>query len=172
MQIITVHATKIEIRWVAGFDGGVDQTFVLEYRLSKATSWNTSYPNWTGLEEDPQYFELSGLSSGSVYDIQMYARNTVGNSLKTNIISVSTTIISVPTTTISVPTTTISVPITATTTTPTPCTTIISVSKPGAGGIFYSIIRLLYSITVIYSVVSSNPIHTFNATVYKMGDNL
>jgi hypothetical protein len=107
-------------------------SFVLEYRLSKATSWNTSYPNWTGLEEDPQYFELSGLSSGSVYDIQMYARNTVGNSLKTNIISVSTTIISVPTTTttptpgttiisvptttISVPTTTISVPITATTT--------------------------------------------------------
>ena len=112
MQIITVHATKIEIRWVAGFDGGVDQTFVLEYRLSKTTSWNTSYPNWTGLEEDPQYFELSGLSSGSVYDIQMYARNTVGNSLKTNIISVSTTIISVPTTT----------------TTPTPGTTIISVS--------------------------------------------
>ena len=156
MQIITVHATKIEIRWVAGFDGGVDQTFVLEYRLSKTTSWNTSYPNWTGLEEDPQYFELSGLSSGSVYDIQMYARNTVGNSLKTNIISVSTTIISVPTTT----------------TTPTPCTTIISVPTTGAGGIFYSLIRLLYSITVIYSVVSSNPIHTFNATVYKMGDNL
>jgi hypothetical protein len=24
MQIITVHATTIEIRWVAGFDGGVD----------------------------------------------------------------------------------------------------------------------------------------------------
>ena len=110
MQIITVHATKIEIRWVAGFDGGVDQTFVLEYRLSKTTSWNTSCRNLIGLEEDPQYFELSGLSSGSVYDIQMYARNTVGNSLKTNIISVSTTIISVPTTT----------------TTPTPGTTIIS----------------------------------------------
>jgi hypothetical protein len=105
---------------VAGFDGGVDQTFVLEYRLSKTTSWNTFYPNLTGLEEDPQYFELSGLSSGSVYDIQMYARNTVGNSTKTNIISVSTTIISVPTTTISVPIT-------------TPCT-----------GIFYSLIRLLY----------------------------
>jgi hypothetical protein len=120
MQIITVHATTIEIRWVAGFDGGVDQTFALEYRLSKTTSWNTFYPNLTGLEEDPQYFELSGLSSGSVYDIQMYARNTVGNSTKTNIISVSTTIISVPTTTISVPIT-------------TPCT-----------GIFYSLIRLLY----------------------------
>ena len=104
MQIITVHATAIEIRWVAGFDGGVDQTFVLEYRLSKTTSWNTFYPNFNGLEEDPQYFELSGLSSGSVYDIQMYARNTVGNSAKTDIISVSTTIISVPTTTISVPT--------------------------------------------------------------------
>jgi len=170
MQIITVHATKIEIRWVAGFDGGVDQTFVLEYRLSKTTSWNTFYPNFTGLEEDPQYFELSGLSSGSVYDIQMYARNTVGNSPKTDIISVSTTIISVSTTIISVSTTTISVPIT--TTTPTPCTTIISVSTPGAGGIFYSLIRLLYSITVIFSVVSSNPIHTYNATVYKMGDNL
>jgi hypothetical protein len=131
MQIITVHATTIEICWVAGFDGGVDQTFVLKYRLSKTTSWNTSYPNLIGLEEDPQYFDLSGLSSGSVYDIQMYARNTVGNSLKTNIISVSTT----------------------------------------GAGIFYSLIRLLYSITVIYSVVSSNPIHTFNATVYTMGDN-
>ena len=163
MQIITVHATKIEIRWVAGFDGGVDQTFVLEYRLSKTTSWNTFYPNFTRLEENPQYFELSGLSSGSVYDIQMYARNTVGNSPKTDIISVSTTIISVSTTTISVP---------ITTTTPTPCTTIISVSTPGAGGIFYSLIRLLYSITVIFSVVSSNPIHTYNATVYKMGNNL
>ena len=91
MQIITVHATTIEIRWVAGFDGGVDQTFVLEYRLSKTTSWNTFYHKFTGLEEDPQYFELSGLSSGSVYDIQMYARNTVGNSTKTDIISVSTT---------------------------------------------------------------------------------
>ena len=132
MQIITVHATTIEIRWVAGFDGGVDQTFVLEYRLSKTTSWNTFYPKFSGLEEDPQYFELSGLSSGSVYDIQMYARNIVGNSAKTDIISVSTT----------------------------------------CAGIFYSLIRLLYSITVIYSVVSSNPIHTFNATVYKMGDNL
>ena len=75
---------------MAGFDGGVDQTFVLEYRLSKTTSWNTFYPNLIGLEEDPQYFELSGLSSGSVYDIQMYARNTVGNSPKTDIISVST----------------------------------------------------------------------------------
>ena len=131
MQIITVHATTIEIRWVAGFDGGVDQTFVLEYRLSKTTSWNTFYPKFSGLEEDPQYFELSGLSSGNVYDIQMCAGNTVGNSSKTDIISVSTI----------------------------------------GAGIFYSLIRLLYSITVIYSVVSSNPIHTFNATVYKMGDN-
>jgi hypothetical protein len=132
MQIITVHATTIEIRWVAGFDGGVNQTFVLEYRLSKTTSWNTSYPTFSGLEEDPQYFKLSGLSSGNVYDIQMCAGNTVGHSSKTDIISVSTI----------------------------------------GAGIFYSLIRLLYSITVIYSVVSSNPIHTFNATVYKMGDNL
>ena len=155
MQIITVHATTIEIRWVAGFDGGVDQTFVLEYRLSKTTSWNTSYPNLIGLEEDPQYFELSGLSSGSVYDIQMYARNTIGNSAKTDIISVSTAIISESTTITSESTTITS-----------ESTTIISVSV-----IFYSLIRLLYSITVIYSVVSSNPIRTFNATVYKMGDN-
>ena len=109
MQIITVHATTIEIRWVAGFDGGVEQTFVLEYRLSKTTSWNTFYPNWTGLEEDPQYFELSGLSSGSVYDIQMYARNTIGNSAKTDIISVSTAIISESTTITSESTTIISV---------------------------------------------------------------
>ena len=152
MQIITVNATTIEIRWVAGFDGGVDQTFVLEYRLSKTTSWNTFYPNFTGFKEDPQYFKLSGLSSGSVYDIQMYARNTVGNSAKTDIISVSTTIISVSTTIISV------------------STTINSVSTTGTG-IFYSLIRLLYSFTIIYSVVSSNPICTFNATVYKMGDN-
>jgi hypothetical protein len=72
MQIIAVHATTIEIRWVAGFDGGNDQTFELEYRLSKTTSWNTFNPKFSGLEEDPQYFELSGLSSGSVYDIQMY----------------------------------------------------------------------------------------------------
>jgi hypothetical protein len=127
---------------VAGFDGGVDQTFVLEYRLSKTTSWNTSYPNWTGLEEDPQYFELSGLSSGSVYDIQMYARNTVGNSLKTNIISVPTTTTTPTpgTTIISVPTTTISVPITTTTTTTKPGTGIFSVPTTGAGGIFYSLI--------------------------------
>ena len=131
MQIITVHATTIDIRWVAGFDGGVDQTFVLEYRLSKTTSWNTFYPKFSGLEEDPQYFELSGLSSGNVYDIQMCAGNTVGNSPKTDIISVSTI----------------------------------------GAGIFDSLIRLLYSITVIYSVISSNPIHTFNATVYTMGDN-
>jgi hypothetical protein len=34
---------------VAGFDGGVDQTFVLEYRLSKTTSWNTFYPKFSGL---------------------------------------------------------------------------------------------------------------------------
>ena len=131
MQIITVNATTIEIRWVAGFDGGVDQTFVLEYRLSKTTSWNTFYPNFIGFKEDPQYFKLSGLSSCSVYDIQMYARNTVGNSAKTDIISVSTT----------------------------------------GAGIFYSLIRLLYSFTIIYSVFSSNPTRTFNATVYKMGDN-
>ena len=148
MQIIAVHATTIEIRWVAGFDGGVDQTFVLEYRLSKTTSWNTFYSNLTGLEEDPQYFELLGLRSGSVYGIQMYARNTIGNSTKTDIISVSTAIISESTTITS------------------ESTTIISVSV-----IFYSLIRLLYSITIIYSVVSSNPIRTFNATVYKMGDN-
>ena len=127
MQIIAVHATTIEIRWVAGFNGGVNQTFVLEYRLSKTTSWNT----FSGLEEDPQYFELSKLSSGNVYDIQMYAKNKDGNSPKTDIISVSTI----------------------------------------GAGIFYSLIRLLYSITVIYSVFSSNPIRTFNATVYKMGDN-
>jgi hypothetical protein len=109
MQIIAVHATTIEIRWVAGFDGGVDQTFVLEYRLSKTTSWNTFYSNLTGLEEDPQYFELLGLRSGSVYGIQMYARNTIGNSTKTDIISVSTAIISESTTITSESTTIISV---------------------------------------------------------------
>ena len=91
MQIIAVHATTFEISWVAGFDGGDNQTFVLEYRLSKTTPWNTFNPKFSGLKEDPQYFELSGLSSGSVYDIQMHARNSDGNSPKTNIISVSTT---------------------------------------------------------------------------------
>ncbi|XP_053388263.1 uncharacterized protein LOC128551434 [Mercenaria mercenaria] len=70
--------SSFTVRWRPGLDGGRAQTFILRYRITSVQSWiNVSIPD-NG--EEFMNFTLSGLKSGSEYEIVIYSVNSLGQS--------------------------------------------------------------------------------------------
>lgn len=81
---------KLQLRWIPGFDGGHDQTFILEYRNGETGSWMKITVDSSTSDDDPQIYELSGLQSSKLYEIKLCAENKIGTSPNTDSIMVST----------------------------------------------------------------------------------
>ncbi|XP_053379909.1 hemicentin-1-like isoform X3 [Mercenaria mercenaria] len=66
------------VRWKPGLDGGQAQTFVLRYKKISVQTWvNISIPD---NDEEFMNYTLSGLASGSEYEIVIYSVNKLGQS--------------------------------------------------------------------------------------------
>ncbi|VDI24339.1 Hypothetical predicted protein [Mytilus galloprovincialis] len=82
-------AYTLELRWIPGFDGGHDQTFVIQY-ITKTGSCVNITVNPTDSDDDPQIYELSGLQPSNVYEVKLCSKNKIGTSPHTDPIMVST----------------------------------------------------------------------------------
>lgn len=82
-------AYTLELRWIPGFDGGHDQTFVIQY-ITKTGSCVNITVNPTDSDDDPQIYELSGLQPSNVYEVKLCSQNKIGTSPHTDPIMVST----------------------------------------------------------------------------------
>ncbi|XP_052219239.1 hemicentin-1-like isoform X1 [Dreissena polymorpha] len=85
IQVSRTGQTELIIEWIPGFNGGESQTFTIRYKALSDGSWmffplNISHYIWT----------IDGLKSGTTYQIQMMALNTIGQSDWTQEINITT----------------------------------------------------------------------------------
>ncbi|XP_053379922.1 nephrin-like isoform X3 [Mercenaria mercenaria] len=70
--------SSFTVRWRPGLDGGPAQTFILRYKKVSAHTWvNVSIAD---KGEEHMNYTLSGLTSGSEYEIMIYSVNKLGRS--------------------------------------------------------------------------------------------
>ncbi|XP_063432673.1 semaphorin-2A-like [Mytilus trossulus] len=92
LQVIKTTTDQIDVRWLAGYNGGYDQTFVFDYRIEKASSWSTQEYNPDFSDKSIQTYQITGLENGKLYEVRMCSKNSIGRSPHTATISVSTAI--------------------------------------------------------------------------------
>ncbi|CAG2229588.1 unnamed protein product [Mytilus edulis] len=90
VQVIKTTTDTIDLRWLAGYNGGYDQTFVFDYRIEKTSSWNTQEYNPDVSDKSIQTYQINELANGKLYEVRMCAKNWIGSSGYTSTISVST----------------------------------------------------------------------------------
>ncbi|XP_076102250.1 semaphorin-2A-like [Mytilus galloprovincialis] len=90
VQVIKTTTDTIDLRWLAGYNGGYDQTFVFDYRIEKTSSWNTQEYNPDDSDKSVQTYQINELANGKLYEVRMCAKNRIGSSGYTSTISVST----------------------------------------------------------------------------------
>lgn len=81
--------TKIFMKWHPGLNRDCSTNFSIQYRPSTLTNWTDVGPISDHKETDVA-FTLSDLRPDTQYEIRMFARNKVGDSVKTNITTIIT----------------------------------------------------------------------------------
>lgn len=81
-----LNTTIFVVYWQPGFDGGLSQTFYIEYRLESKSEWEVVGPipqsNFT-TDHDLNY-TINDMILAKKYYMRMYAENAVGQSNYTN----------------------------------------------------------------------------------------
>lgn len=80
----------IYLQWLPGNNGGYDQTFVFDCQIENSRTWTTQEYNPEVNDKSFQTYQITGLVNGKVYVIRMCAKNIIGSSQHTDLISVST----------------------------------------------------------------------------------
>jgi hypothetical protein len=85
--LVSSTDTSIVIEWIPGYNGGDEQTFNIQYRISNESKiWTT--------QEIPKYnrqtYTLVGLQGDTWYKLRMFAENKFDRSRVTYIQSIST----------------------------------------------------------------------------------
>lgn len=90
LKVTKTTVDTLYLRWIPGYNGGYDQTFVFDYRIESASSWSTQEYNPDVSDISILMYQLTGLANGKVYSIRMCAKNIIGSSQHTATISIST----------------------------------------------------------------------------------
>jgi hypothetical protein len=80
--------SSFTVAWTPGNDNGHQQTFILKYKKVSDDEWNTVTVSDT--REYEMTYTVTGLSSGTYYEIVLYASNMLGNSEESEIILAKT----------------------------------------------------------------------------------
>ncbi|XP_060607414.1 hemicentin-1-like [Ruditapes philippinarum] len=80
--------SSLTVTWNPGNNNGHQQTFILMYKTVSDDKWNNVSVSDIG--EYEMTYTVSGLSSGTYYEIMLYAANVLGNSEESEIMLVKT----------------------------------------------------------------------------------
>lgn len=75
LQLVSTE-NRIKVRWQSRFDGGYQQSFVIQYRQHDAQPWNRIKVFDSFVKE----ISINGLAPGTKYQIRMFATNDLGDS--------------------------------------------------------------------------------------------
>ena len=78
-----LSATTAGFQWTPGFDGGLEQTFYVLYKNASGLLWNYVVAHTNKVT-------LTGLAPGTLYNVKMFASNSLGNSSETVILNFTT----------------------------------------------------------------------------------
>ncbi|XP_052273577.1 nephrin-like isoform X3 [Dreissena polymorpha] len=77
VEFVNATHNSLTVRWKAGFDGGLTQTFRVRY---KVTDMSAGYTYVDVLPPDANIFTVKGLSLGTDYELTVMAHNELGGS--------------------------------------------------------------------------------------------
>ena len=84
----SITETSARLSWKPGFNGGLPQTFIIQYRTDSNVWTNTTaIPDNQAMEMN---YTLTQLSPGTMYTAQIFAYNAKGESGTTSLITFST----------------------------------------------------------------------------------
>ncbi|XP_052080663.1 uncharacterized protein LOC127718650 [Mytilus californianus] len=72
------------VNWHKNFDGGFEQTFYIEFKIESKRNW-ISVKSFNTTPSAEVSWQISGLRSSQTYFFRMFARNSLGESSKTDI---------------------------------------------------------------------------------------
>ena len=84
LQSSNITDSSAELSWTPGYDGGKPQTYVIQYKLTNANSWE----NVTFAGSPP--YNLEHLKNCESYLVQIFAYNVIGLSSSTPAINFMT----------------------------------------------------------------------------------
>ncbi|XP_052806549.1 hemicentin-2-like [Mya arenaria] len=87
-SLANITDSSITVEWLPGFDGRLPQTFVVQYRDYSSSEWQES----ANIHVGQSYHIITNLQPGTTYQIQVYAKNDIGRSNSSYIITVATSI--------------------------------------------------------------------------------
>jgi hypothetical protein len=86
--------TSLTVSWRSGFAGGLDQTFVVEYRPLGGVTWMAQTispgPGYGQVEGQIFTVEIRELHSATEYTIRVLAKNDAGGSTLTDTVTITT----------------------------------------------------------------------------------
>ncbi|XP_052219081.1 nephrin-like isoform X2 [Dreissena polymorpha] len=85
VNVVRRGITEIDLEWVPGFNGGLQQTFIINYTDTHFEIWNA-----VRVPVDRTTHTLRGLEPDTTYTVKMRAENIIGNSTWTDYITIST----------------------------------------------------------------------------------
>ena len=77
----TVTDSTVTLTWSPGFNCGLQQTFVFLYKKNFEMSWFNNSIIDNG--QKTMFYAIYGLSSNKEYEVEMYAKNKEGKSVRT-----------------------------------------------------------------------------------------
>ena len=93
-NLLVEHRTSVSIHliWTAGFNGGSDQFYTLEYKAHYEVNYILWIDYITAQEGDPLTSTISGLKNDTLYNIRLLAtnHNTVGLNQSVTYLNVTT----------------------------------------------------------------------------------
>lgn len=79
---------SVAVQWTPGFNGGFQQTFVLQYRKTGTHPWITVNISHRG--ESEITYTIHQLSSGTQYEVVLFAYNEIGRTIESLSLTVTT----------------------------------------------------------------------------------
>lgn len=83
-----ITASSVVITWMPGFDGGLSQSFIIQYR-----KLDDHWKNTTRIPDEHTEkinYTVNQLAGDTIYEIQMFAENALGCSNSSSVVTVTT----------------------------------------------------------------------------------
>lgn len=80
---------SVKINWSGGYNGCITQTYIIEYKQESHEQW-LDIINITDTNKNSYTAVINNLLPNEVYDVRMYAVNSINRSQFTNVFNVTT----------------------------------------------------------------------------------
>ena len=86
MSVTPISPTAITVKWTPGFDGGLQQSFHIQYKTSSEKEWASVVVEDSSGSERVSV-DIQNLQPSTIYLLRMFSSNKEGNSTSSEILT-------------------------------------------------------------------------------------